>query len=171
MVIERDAHLYVIGLSDGPQKVGIAYNPLQRLSNLQVSSAGELKAAITICLPRTIAIEVERYAHWLLKDRHIRGEWFNVTPAEAVKAARAARSAVQRGERVPRRIRGNGTVGRKKINSEQTPARFPKGTLARIDAVLADREKRSDLLREAVEREIVRRERLAAAKRKRRAKQ
>jgi predicted DNA-binding protein len=51
-------------------------------------------------------------------------------------------------------------VGRVKINDEQTPARFPEGTLARIDAVLSDKEKRSDFIREAVEREIARRERI-----------
>jgi hypothetical protein len=50
-------------------------------------------------------------------------------------------------------------MGRKLINHEQTPARFPAGTLARIDAVLEDGEKRADLLREAVERELKRRER------------
>lgn len=52
-------------------------------------------------------------------------------------------------------------VGRTRINDEQTPARFPAGTLARVDAVLADKEKRSDFMREAVEREIKRREREA----------
>jgi hypothetical protein len=50
-------------------------------------------------------------------------------------------------------------VGRKRINDEQTPARFPAGTLARLDAVLGKGEKRADLLREAVRREIERRER------------
>jgi hypothetical protein len=49
------------------------------------------------------------------------------------------------------------SVGRPKINDEQTPARFPAGTLARIDAACADREKRSDFIREAVERELERR--------------
>ena len=49
------------------------------------------------------------------------------------------------------------SVGRPKINDEQTPARFPGGTLARIDAALADKEKRSDFIREAVERELKRR--------------
>jgi len=49
------------------------------------------------------------------------------------------------------------SVGRKRINDEQTPARFPAGTLARLDAVLRKDEKRADLLREAVEREIERR--------------
>jgi hypothetical protein len=55
-------------------------------------------------------------------------------------------------------------VGRKRINDEATPARFPKGTLARLDALLDEKEKRSDFIREAVEREIRRRE--AAGKRK-----
>jgi hypothetical protein len=53
-------------------------------------------------------------------------------------------------------------VGRKRINNEQTPARFPAGTLARIDAACdkSKNEKRSDLIREAVERELRRREKL-----------
>jgi hypothetical protein len=50
-------------------------------------------------------------------------------------------------------------MGRKRINDEQTPARFPAGTLERIDSALAEGEKRSDLIREAVERELKRRER------------
>lgn len=48
-------------------------------------------------------------------------------------------------------------VGRIKINDEQTPARFPEGTLARIDAVLDSKEKRADFIREAVDKEILRR--------------
>lgn len=50
-------------------------------------------------------------------------------------------------------------MGRKRINDEQTPARFPAGTLDRIGSVLEEGEKRSDLIREAVERELKRRER------------
>lgn len=50
-------------------------------------------------------------------------------------------------------------MGRKLINEEATPARFPGGTLDRIDAVLQQGEKRSDFIREAVERELKRRER------------
>ena len=49
-------------------------------------------------------------------------------------------------------------MGRKRINDEQTPARFPAGTLARVDEALDEGEKRSDLIREAVERELKRRE-------------
>lgn len=48
-------------------------------------------------------------------------------------------------------------VGRPKINDEQTPARFPGGTLGRVDAALRPGEKRSDFIREAVESELERR--------------
>jgi hypothetical protein len=50
-------------------------------------------------------------------------------------------------------------MGRKQINHEETPARLPAGTLARMDEVLDEGEKRADLIREAVERELARRER------------
>lgn len=52
-------------------------------------------------------------------------------------------------------------MGRRQINEEQMPARFPAGTLDRIDAVLdpETNEKRADFLREAVEKELKRRER------------
>jgi metal-responsive CopG/Arc/MetJ family transcriptional regulator len=52
----------------------------------------------------------------------------------------------------------NVAVGRKRINEEQMPARLPAGTFARMDAVLDQGEKRSDLLRGAVEHELKRRE-------------
>jgi hypothetical protein len=50
-------------------------------------------------------------------------------------------------------------VGRPRINGEQTPARFRDGTLARIEAVLSEGENRADFIREAVEKELRRRER------------
>lgn len=52
-------------------------------------------------------------------------------------------------------------MGRIQINHEYMPARLPEGTLDRMDAVLAPREKRADLIRQAIERELKRRERLA----------
>lgn len=49
-------------------------------------------------------------------------------------------------------------VGRKKRYTEDMQARFAPGTLARIAAVLADGEERTAFVREAVERELLRRE-------------
>jgi len=53
-------------------------------------------------------------------------------------------------------------MGRRQINEEQMPARLPAGTLDRIDAVLGGKECRAAFLREAVERELKRRERKAS---------
>jgi hypothetical protein len=48
-------------------------------------------------------------------------------------------------------------MGRKRINEQAMTARFSKGTFERIDAVLKERETRSDLIREATDREVQRR--------------
>jgi hypothetical protein len=50
-------------------------------------------------------------------------------------------------------------MGRTQINDEQIPARFPKGTRDRIAAALNDGEPIAAFIREAVERELKRRER------------
>ena len=55
-----------------------------------------------------------------------------------------------------------GRVGRKKRWAEDMQARFPEGTFERIAAVLADDEDRTDFVRDAVERELKRRERKKA---------
>ena len=52
-------------------------------------------------------------------------------------------------------------MGRKKMWSEDMVARFPEGTFDRMDAVREDGEDRTDFVREAVERELKRRERRA----------
>lgn len=58
-----------------------------------------------------------------------------------------------------------GGRGRPKINFEQMPARFPEGTMDRIDRVLKDGETRADLVRDSVEATIVSRERVAERRR------
>ena len=50
-------------------------------------------------------------------------------------------------------------MGRKKRWSEDMQARFPEGTFERIGAVLVGKEDRTDFVREAVKRELRRRER------------
>lgn len=50
-------------------------------------------------------------------------------------------------------------MGRKKLWAEDMQARFAEGTFERIEAVLTEGEDRTDFVREAVERELKRRER------------
>ena len=52
-------------------------------------------------------------------------------------------------------------MGRTKKWSEDMQARFQEGTFDRIDAVRNDGEDRTDFVREAVERELKRRERIS----------
>ncbi len=52
-------------------------------------------------------------------------------------------------------------MGRKKMWAEDMVARFPVGTFERMDALRHDGEDRTDLVREAVERELKRRERIS----------
>lgn len=52
-------------------------------------------------------------------------------------------------------------VGRKKRWAEDMQARFAEGTFARINGVLTDDEDRTDFVRDAVERELKRREKQA----------
>jgi predicted DNA-binding protein len=54
-------------------------------------------------------------------------------------------------------------MGRPSMNVKATVVRLPQGMDARIDSVLEEGEKRADLIREAVERELKRRERKAAS--------
>jgi hypothetical protein len=49
-------------------------------------------------------------------------------------------------------------MGRKKMWAQDMVARFPEGTFERIEAVLAEGEDRTDFVREAVDRELKRRE-------------
>jgi hypothetical protein len=55
-------------------------------------------------------------------------------------------------------------MGRPRINEDHTPARLPAGTLARIQAVLREGERRADFIRAAIERELKRREGMDARK-------
>jgi len=50
-------------------------------------------------------------------------------------------------------------MGRKRINEEAALGRFPAGTLARIEAALKEGEGQAEFIRQAVERELKRRER------------
>lgn len=150
-MISSNVNLYVIGSDGGPMKVGLANNTARRLRSIQTGSSRKVRVLFEAPVATALARDVERRAHWLLRDSRAHGEWFTVDARTATEAAKAAVACNGEGEKA------KPSVGRIKINDEQTPARFPEGTLARIDAVLAPKEKRSDFIREAVEREVARR--------------
>jgi hypothetical protein len=90
--------VYVIGATDGPQKIGIAANPTTRLAGIQTGSALRLEVFALVAVAQAEARAVEAHAHSLLQDRRIRGEWFDVSPAEARCAVERAVVAVREGK-------------------------------------------------------------------------
>lgn len=146
--------VYVISDGAGACKVGVSRSPERRLRQLQSAASRRLHIARSV--PTVSAIAVEAYTHWLLREARLAGEWFRVTEEAAHVAVVAAEAAVARGERPGRRIGG---VGRPMLYPDKIIAPLPAGTLDRVKAVLAEGEDKTDLLREAVERELKRRER------------
>lgn len=144
-------YLYVIGTDDGPTKIGSSNSPETRLRAFQREGRKAFLAGVWPVEHR-MALAIERYVHWQLRERHIRGEWFNVTreaAAREIDAALAKSHQIDPKDRIP------------PLDVHGSHSRFPGGTLDRIDRVLDEdkNEKRSDFLREAVERELKRRER------------
>lgn len=86
--------VYVIGSQDNPVKIGYGDRVETRLVSMQVGNPDELKIFGRVVVPWDKAGVVEKEAHALLWDRHRRGEWFNVTAAEALEAIHAALAKV-----------------------------------------------------------------------------
>ena len=71
-------------------KIGIARNVTMRLRELQVGNPFLLRVVARHRIAHEAAANAEYLAHCALADRHHRGEWFEVTTAEARAAIRAA---------------------------------------------------------------------------------
>lgn len=147
--------VYVIGAETGPQKIGIAGDVGRRLKSIQTGSHVPIRVAFSI-EANGAAEHVENYAHWVLREKRMAGEWFNVAPEEAVAAINEAVAAVARGERKERVV---GNVGRKKLYDIRILLPLKSETLERLDGLLGEGETRLDLIREAIDRELKRRER------------
>lgn len=81
--------VYAIGPKSGtPLKIGFSRRLTTRLIGLQTSSPEELRFHL-VCWVATKAeaTKLESRCHKILTEtgRHIRGEWFNLTPLEAAK--------------------------------------------------------------------------------------
>ncbi len=92
------AYVYVIGAADGPQKIGSAVNPASRRMMLQVGNPAILAVAYAHPVSRALVFKVEHRAHGLLADKRVRGDWFDVSPEEAVAAIREAARQIEAGE-------------------------------------------------------------------------
>ena len=76
--------LYVIQSGDtGPVKIGYAQSPSQRLDSLQIGSPVELNLRAVVAVPGPGRLE--RLTHEMASFCHVRGEWFDLSPMEALE--------------------------------------------------------------------------------------
>lgn len=94
--------IYVIGSDTGPQKIGVAANPENRLAQLRCGHPYALTIQASFDLgTETAARLAERAAHHRLKPSRLAGEWFDVPTADAIQTVRDIVRAVQDGTLEP----------------------------------------------------------------------
>ncbi len=96
-------YVYVIGWDAGWQKVGFSYRPEKRAEVLRKAGAPRYKVHHQVEVAPQDVRGVEALAHHLLRAHHEEGEWFGVTPAEAIAAVDDAVVRYAAGERCPPR--------------------------------------------------------------------
>lgn len=116
--------VYVIVEDGGCSKIGIADNPRSRLNGLQTSHPRALTLVHT--KQADDARLVERVAHALLKGKRASGEWFHVTPEEAICAIDAAIELINAGDEAA-------------VLEERGGSRFPTLTLSPAETELWER--------------------------------
>jgi hypothetical protein len=143
--------LYIMGSDRGPKKVGIAANPALRLRRLQTGNSRELRVLFQQEAPEGLATDIERRAHWLLREHKTHGEWFSVSAKAAIEAVAQAISENGEGEKE------RPSVGRrplkKNVATVITAIRLPADVAARIDE-RAGEGKRSEWIRRLIANEL-----------------
>lgn len=89
-----NSFVYVIGVSDNPVKIGYADRVETRLIALQIGNPEELQIFGRVAVPWAMAKAIEAKTHAILRERHRRGEWFNVSADQALAAIAKARAIV-----------------------------------------------------------------------------
>lgn len=142
----EDAYVYAIGSQSGPVKIGYSSDPSKRLKTLQAKADHELFILGKWSIHGRRALCIERYVHWLLRDKHFTGEWFNATRDEAAEAVRLAMAEEDLDQTYP--IPRVWTMRRQIRDGENITTKYPKGTRARLRAAIGD--DYADFVRSAV---------------------
>jgi len=81
--------VYVIGCAGFPVKVGIAKDIASRLATLKTGFPHKLQSYCFVPVPDGMARKIEKTCHLRLAESRMNGEWFDVTPEEAVALVNA----------------------------------------------------------------------------------
>jgi hypothetical protein len=81
--------VYVMSRDDGAHKIGFSNNPERRCANLLSCSTHDMCVAYAVPRPDD-AVDVEGFAHLLLREHALGGEWFSVDDATAISTVDTA---------------------------------------------------------------------------------
>lgn len=89
------ASVYLLS-SAGSVKIGVAANLANRLRDLQAANPSAIALVCSFGpMRRAIACQVEYRAHYLLREKRVRGEWFSCSVDEAIEAVKVAKTYVR----------------------------------------------------------------------------
>lgn len=78
------SYLYVIGNDTNKQKIGFSKDVEKRLKSLQTGNPDVLKIHYKIECPSEKTRKLENKIHTELSYKRLKGEWFSMTPDEAI---------------------------------------------------------------------------------------
>lgn len=177
----RCGYIYAFSCEAGAVKIGKTGDVDKRKREIEYKFGFPVTVLGKWEVPEHQALATERFIHWELRDKHVGMEWFDTTAAEAGAAISYAISTSYIHRIAAKRIPARGDLtsikhllnisldttkprprggygGRKKLYPERLTLPLEGGTTARIDSVVRDNETRLDVIREAVEAELARRE-------------
>lgn len=148
----KEMTIYLLSTGRKLKKVGISAKADMRHRNIQTSNGGEVVLAWSKAIPADIASNIEKRAHWLLREFKRRGEWFAVKADIAIAAIEQAIRERGEGEKA------RSGAGRPPLGNKPTLVRLSEEVRERIRELVGE-QGMAEFIREALDRELKRRER------------
>jgi hypothetical protein len=148
--MQKEMTIYLLSTGRKMKKVGISAKSDVRHRQIQTSNGGEVILAYSRAVPAELAPDIERRAHWLLREFKRRGEWFAVKAEIAIAAIDQAIRERGEGEKA------RSGAGRPALGNKATQVRLPEEVRERIRELVGEKGM-AQFIREAVERELKRR--------------
>lgn len=139
MALKTNAKIYVMQAEDGTLKLGHSVNPLVRSKRLGVVASVVHETDVVVH-----AEKIERLAHRVLAlhGKHLRGEWFEATVEDAIKAIEIATKQAENEElSLGGNLKVKGRKGRPhgSVHDAMVHFRLPNTLRQRLEAVSSKR--------------------------------
>ena len=81
----QPSYIYIAGTAEGPVKIGFTSSPRSRINAIR--NASPVPVGLLHCYMLNERPEgIEKTMHFVLRDKHLNGEWFGITAGEALDA-------------------------------------------------------------------------------------